>query len=751
MECSVNTDNDDRGRQSGSEGTLATQQTVSILIPFRDHISLVQQCLDTLVSSLEPRDHADVEIVLINNRSAAGALTELKLPAELRCVHVDADCEFNFQHINNLGAQVATGEFLLLLNNDIVFDTGSQGFLGRMRALAALPSVGAVGPLLWFPDGTIQHAGVVVGMNGWADHLYRGWTPEQTRGFPFSGFDSERAVSAVTAACLMVERWKWDLVGGMDERFLVCGGDVDLCIRLSRAGFVSWYLGSIAMIHLESKSRDPAKIPASDFVESRRVYDQYLELHCGRDPFYPAHLPLEHIPEAQAAAAVAWHARVKRRLVSLWFRALHQLATEAPEIVLAKAFVKVRRKLLGTSVHPQTPHPVLPRKALTLPLDEVVPHRFRNLKPVSLSQSAEERLNIVLPALTPESMFGGIITIVVLAFCIQAARKGLALRFITIDGPGQPQAVRELIAKYLAPEFARFDFSVEEHHTRGSLDVSVHDRDFFLNTIWYSCFQSELLLKNRPFFYMVQDFEPGFYPWGDDYAGALRTYHMNAIPIFNTSLLRDFFAREGFFMGRDQISFDPPFLHAGKRQKKAANEKRTLFFYARPATPRNLFLTGIMALGRVARAGLLPAAQWEIVSAGEWHGPIELASGIEVRSVGKMALSAYKDLLTRTDVGLSLMLSPHPSYPPLELAASGAVVVTNSYANKDLSQTHANVVSCLPIVDHVAEGLRTAILRAEQEQEQSVPVEPELTWPEVLADTVAFVNRHLDSWGSKFA
>ena len=116
MECSVNTDNDDRSRQSGSEGTLATQQTVSILIPFRDHISLVQQCLDTLVSSLEPRDHADVEIVLINNRSAAGALTELKLPAELRCVHVDADCEFNFQHINNLGAQVATGEFLSLIH-----------------------------------------------------------------------------------------------------------------------------------------------------------------------------------------------------------------------------------------------------------------------------------------------------------------------------------------------------------------------------------------------------------------------------------------------------------------------------------------------------------------------------------------------------------------------------------------------------------------------------------------------------------
>ncbi|RYZ91694.1 MAG: glycosyltransferase, partial [Proteobacteria bacterium] len=264
---------------------------ISIIIPFRDKPELLNNCLSTFRQYCLTSSKYSIEFVLVDNGSSTATLSSLKIPTDLNVKNIRADIPFNFQALVNMGARESSGEYLLLLNNDIVFTEKSSDFLQKMMNSAQQPKAGAVGGLLLYEDGTIQHAGVVVGMGGFADHLYRTWSKEQSDHFVFSAYNENRPVAAVTAALLMIEAKKFHQIGGFDERFIVCGGDVDFCLRMSEAGYTNYYRGDFEMIHLESKSRDPSKIPEIDFAESTRSYGHFLSLHNGRDPFYPQPLP----------------------------------------------------------------------------------------------------------------------------------------------------------------------------------------------------------------------------------------------------------------------------------------------------------------------------------------------------------------------------------------------------------------------------------------------------------------------------
>ncbi|MFD0666751.1 glycosyltransferase [Ramlibacter sp. MAHUQ-53] len=262
---------------------LPGRPLVSIIIPTRDRIDLLAPCIDSI---LERSTWANFEVIVIDNGSAEPASKAYfaGLPArDARLKVVDAPIDFNWSRLNNIGVRHAAGEFLVFLNNDTLVIT--PDWLERLVEVAALPDVGTVGPLLLFEDGTIQHAGVVVGMGGWADHVFRGAEPVHFPS-PYVSAMVPRNVLAVTGACVAIERAKFERLGGFDESFIICGSDVEIGLRAHRAGLQNLYWPQVRLTHLESKTRTP-HVPEPDFVQSRL---KYAPFRTEGDPFYNPNL-----------------------------------------------------------------------------------------------------------------------------------------------------------------------------------------------------------------------------------------------------------------------------------------------------------------------------------------------------------------------------------------------------------------------------------------------------------------------------
>ena len=235
-------------RLAASTGVLsAPLPKVSILIPFKDQLGLLRNCL----RSLRRGTYRRLEMVLLDNGSTAPEmlryLKRMERRRGFRVVHCPG--EFNFARICNLGSQHASGHYLLFLNNDI--EVLSSDWLERMLALAENPEVGVVGSTLLYPDGTIQHAGIEQFANGLCRHAFRGLTPDNAG----PEFQQVRCVPAVTAACLLMRRDRFFELGGFDERYPVTHNDVDLCQRVRERGWLVVVTPHARLMHFESLSR----------------------------------------------------------------------------------------------------------------------------------------------------------------------------------------------------------------------------------------------------------------------------------------------------------------------------------------------------------------------------------------------------------------------------------------------------------------------------------------------------------------
>ena len=224
---------------------------VSVIVPTRDKLPILRQCIDSL---LRLTDYAPIEVLVVDNGSVEAATHEYfgSLVEDGRIRVLRYDRPFNYSAINNFAAREARGEYLCLLNNDTEVIDG--GWLTEMMRYATRADVGAVGAKLLYPDGTIQHAGVVVGMGEAAGHAHRFEASDQP-GY-FRQMHVAQFVSAVTAACLVVAKEKYFAVGGLDHQHLrVAYNDVDLCLKLQRIGWRNVYTPHAVLIHHESKSR----------------------------------------------------------------------------------------------------------------------------------------------------------------------------------------------------------------------------------------------------------------------------------------------------------------------------------------------------------------------------------------------------------------------------------------------------------------------------------------------------------------
>jgi GT2 family glycosyltransferase len=263
---------------------LIGEPSVEIIVCLRDQAELTRLCVESILTRTRYEHFA---VTLVDNGSVqpeTGAmLADLAVDSRVRLRRDNRP--FNFAALNNAAASDTEADMLVFLNNDT--ELIDDDWLVPLLEEAQRPQVGAVAPMLLFDDGTVQHAGAALGMHGYAGHPFAGLDARADT--PFGRADGgTRNWLAVSAACVMVKRSAFEAIGGFDERFVVAGNDVDLCLRLTTAGQRSLCVPHVRLFHHESRSRG-VHIDPGDFAASQRSYGAFRTVG---DPFYNPNLTL---------------------------------------------------------------------------------------------------------------------------------------------------------------------------------------------------------------------------------------------------------------------------------------------------------------------------------------------------------------------------------------------------------------------------------------------------------------------------
>lgn len=269
---------------------LTIDALVSVIIPNKDHIDDLDRCLASFTAKA---GYENYEIIVVENNSTAPETfayydtMQAKYP-KVRMVQYQG--KFNFSAINNLGRRAAKGDYLLMLNNDI--EILSEGFLAELLSYAQRSEVGAVGAKLYYPDDTIQHGGVILGINGSAGHSHKSH-PRKAVGDIYRLVTPQNYL-AVTGACLLTKTSLYDAMGGLDEGdFAVAYNDIDYCLKLWEAGYLNVFTPHAEAYHYESKSRglDTNAENEARYAREKAAFQarwgHYLPE--GADPYYNIH------------------------------------------------------------------------------------------------------------------------------------------------------------------------------------------------------------------------------------------------------------------------------------------------------------------------------------------------------------------------------------------------------------------------------------------------------------------------------
>jgi hypothetical protein len=345
---------------------------------------------------------------------------------------------------------------------------------------------------------------------------------------------------------------------------------------------------------------------------------------------------------------------------------------------------------------------------------------YAHLQTFSLAFSAvrtndglKRSVNLVLPELSPNGIFAGIRT--ALEFAIKLAlRLDRPLRIVALRGDMSPVA-KDKISGYISKEFdlplGRFALHVSSEMP----GFSVNRDDYWIATYWTTAHALDVatrlnILNAKNIVYLVQDYEPGFFAWSTDFALARSTYQAQFHQVVNSSPLARYLQDvENIFTPSDYVfapSLDMKRLENAADKKTRSSIPRVLF-YARPSKPRNLYVIGLSALHLVAAELKKRNAEAVFLSAGEVHEDVQLSTQHVLVSRGKLAWDEYFNVLSNTDIVLSLQHSPHPSHPPLDAVTAGCIAVTN-----ELGGTRAGLHRNLLVAEPDPVALAQAILQA---------------------------------------
>lgn len=405
---------------------------------------------------------------------------------------------------------------------------------------------------------------------------------------------------------------------------------------------------------------------------------------------------------------------------------------------------KADRIIHGTDPTIQIHDKVLFEKIYAEALPEIIP-----IHPALPKPGRSGSVTLFIPSLQKSSFYGGTATALIFAATI-AAKKKLPLRIVEtlVHGLAKEEELQSFLKTkggIIINDFELVNLAGRKYNHYGYLEM--HPDDVFMASAWWDAHLLQQLPLGNRFIYLIQDYEPIFYNNSDQFTYAEQTYHKeNFVPVCNTKLMYDFMSQNGYdYIAKHGLYFEPA-VGIGKKYghniKKKPGEKRRIFIYGRPSVHRNLFYTALDSVNKAFSTYQLQNEEWEIFMAGQDKlSDILLDSGITVKNLGKMGLDEYYSFARTIDVAISLMLAPHPSYPPLELASLGASVVTTKYITKtNLSSYSKNLLVTDPTQEAITAGIIKAAsmtheARIKHAQNSSIPTD----WQTTLKNTVAAV------------
>jgi O-antigen biosynthesis protein len=636
---------------------LGAPPAVTVVIPTRSRKTLLTRCLHGLART----DYPSLEVVVVDGgeQDEASARWYRQWPTRLGVRAVPWEGPFNYSAANNRGARAAGGDVLVFLNDDI--ELTEPLWLHELVGWLTQPGIGLAGLQLLAGDGLIQHGGVVVGMNGFAGHLFAGMTPGTDTLLGSTAW--YRNCLSVTAACVAIERSLFERIEGFDERFVLCGSDVVLGLDARFYGHRAVCSPYGGVRHLEGETRGQ-DVPPEDFFSSYWRYQRWLR---GGDPYFSPNLSLQSTEPR-----------------------LRDPSEPEPMAVVGGVLNRSFSVFRQTSDEQQTGFLVRACRA-----DSALAERVRSAnhgKP-----SPVRSINWFLPDID-SPFYGGINTALRIADVL-AREHGVENQFVLLAEANERYVRSALTAPFPALGDSLIAFS--NGRVGPNLDT-MPAADVSIGTQWHTAYMAASFTNTARRFYLIQDFEPLFYPAGSNYALAEETYRLGLYGICNTEhmleLYRDRYGGEGtwFLPAVDRSVFYPDLL-ASQRP----SEPVTIFTYARPGHWRNCWELASLALRTVKqRLG----ERVRIVTAGSWARPDDLGRGIE--HLGLLDYRETGELYRACDLGLVLTVSEHPSYLPLELLACGTPVVAFDNPAGDWILHHEqNCLRCPRTVDGLVEGL----------------------------------------------
>lgn len=382
--------------------------------------------------------------------------------------------------------------------------------------------------------------------------------------------------------------------------------------------------------------------------------------------------------------------------------------------------------------------------------------RFQMLSPLPVfvvPRDSRPRVSLVTDSVNRGSFFGGVATTLIIA-ALLAQSRGARLRVITRVEPAQGANLQSLFEIYGLKLEGEIEFAFA-HVNATQTQLNLQSDELFITTSWWSTRAALASIAPQRILYVLQEDERSFYPAGEDQLRCQQLLAEEGVHVaVNTAGLLAHLVADGLpGLAARAVSFEPAFparIFYPRPKPASSQGKRRLMFYARPVHLRNLFYFGLELLDRAIAEGLIDSRRWEIHFVGIAIPAVTLCDGTEPRRHEQLSWREYLELIGTIDLGLSLMISPHPSYPPLDLAASGAVVVSNRWSNKtDLAHLCGNIVLGDLTMASMLDALRRALALVEDDAERTRRHQLHrlgTEWPEALAPVLERYGKAGDAW-----
>ena len=636
--------------------------SASVIVATRHNRELLEGAL----ALIRAADHPSLELLIVDNggRCEDNESWYQDHAGDLSPRIIWWEEPFNYSAVNNYAAAQATGEVLVFLNDDTAL--GHPGWLDNLCGWALRPEIGLAGLQLLDGDGLIQHGGVIIGLNGLADHLFKGMAPQSDT--LLGSTDWTRNTISVTGACLAVRRSVFEEIGGFDERLELCGSDVVLGLRARQLGYRNVVCAATPVKHLESATRG-AHVPENDVFASYWSYQRYL---MGGDPYFSPILSAHHtepMPRREEKP------NVLKQLSSMLGRSMEVFyQRNDPEEANALALASKADRSVAEAVSQE--HREAPGR--------------REVKTV----------NWFVPEIQ-NPFYGGFHTVFRLADHL-AVHHGVENRFMVMTGPIDHD--ERWYRSGIAAAFESLGSSPIIYHDSFAFDPDdVPPADAAVATMWTTAYFAARTPAQARRFYLIQDYEPMFYPAGTLHALAEHTYRLGLYGLCNTAHLAEIYRdRYGGVAGHFWPAVDESVFHARGRLPTDPNRPVNVFVYARPGHTRNCWELAAVAV-RLVKEQL--ANRVRIVTAGSWAFPEHMENLIT--HIGQLDYRETGPLYRTCDIGIALTASEHPSYLPLELMACGVAVVALDNPAGDWLLHHDR--NCLRAVQ-TADGLAAEII-----------------------------------------